>query len=282
MKKQKQLHSHCTERISLLWLSVFISESFSWDAQKLTLENNKLAKPSPWKVGTARIRVINVLPKQVNTPLIPSPGCGWLSSLLDLASKMSKAFWLRTDELDLQYGHIFTEDGKPLRLLQHQGFQIISPPEHGTVNAIQKMSFFTHADVYIYIIEKSTSFFIILFAEIAEHFGLSLLDRKYPEIESQDGAFQPEIPTPPSYSLSAEVSGSPDISAASPTWCTQTLPLLSRFKSSWHDFLPAFSGAPIAKGPDAGAWWESSKARGGAHLLQRHLLRFHPCGWKGE
>lgn len=69
----------------------------------------------------------------------------------------------------------------------------------------------------------TTSFFIILFSEIAEHFGLSLLDRKYLETDSQDGAFQPEIPTPPSYSL-------PTIGTASPTQCTQTLPFLSRFK----------------------------------------------------
>lgn len=149
MKKQKHLHSHCTENISLLWLSIFISEHFSWDAQKFTLENNKLAKPSPWKVGTARIRAVNVLPDQVNTPLIPSPGWGWLSSPLDLTIK-SKTFWLRTDELDLQHGHIFTEDGRAPRLLRHQGIQIISTPEHGAMNAIQKKSIFTHAVAYIY------------------------------------------------------------------------------------------------------------------------------------
>ena len=63
--------------------------------------------------------------------------------------------------------------------------------------------------MYIYIIEKTTSFVIILFSETAEHFGLSLLDRKYPETDSQEGAFQPEIPTRPRYSLPAEVPGSP-------------------------------------------------------------------------
>lgn len=190
MKKQKQLHCHCTERISLLWLSVFISEHFSWEAQKLTLENSKLAKPSPWKVGTASIRVINFLPNQVNTTLIPSPGCGWLSSPLDLAIK-SKAFWLRTDELGLRYGHILTEDGRVLRLLQHQGFQHVSPPEHGAVNAIQKKLFFTHTDMYVYIIEKTT----ILFSEMSEHFGLSLLEntpRQTPRIEH----FSQKFPLP--------------------------------------------------------------------------------------
>lgn len=55
---------------------LFISERFSRDAQKLILEYKKLAKPRPWKVGTARIRISNVLPNQVNTPLIPIPGCG--------------------------------------------------------------------------------------------------------------------------------------------------------------------------------------------------------------
>lgn len=63
----------------------------------------------------------------------------------------------------------------------------------------------------------AASFLIILFSEIAEHFRLSLLDRKYLETDSHDGAFQPEIPTPPRYSLLA-------MGTANPTQCTQTLP----------------------------------------------------------
>lgn len=39
----------------------------------------------------------------------------------------------------------------------------------------------------------------------------TVLVRKYPKTDSQDRAFQPEIPTPPSYSLPAEVPGSPTL-----------------------------------------------------------------------
>lgn len=62
---------------TLLWLSVLLPENFHRDTQKLTLESNKLVKPTPWKVGTLRIKVIKVLPNKVNSEFLAQTTGDW-------------------------------------------------------------------------------------------------------------------------------------------------------------------------------------------------------------
>lgn len=92
---------------------------------------------------------------------------------------------------------------------------------------------------------------MILFSEIAEHFGLSWLDSKYLTTASQDGAFQTGIPTP-------QVTASLQRCQAAPT---AALPALRNahnppFALQAHSKLPAFPtcflGSPHRR--RAGRW----------------------------
>lgn len=49
---------------------MLLPEDFHKDTQKLTLESNKLVKPTPWNAGTLRIKVSKVLPNKVNTEFL--------------------------------------------------------------------------------------------------------------------------------------------------------------------------------------------------------------------
>jgi len=147
------------------------------------------------------------------------------------------------------------------------------------MKAFQNKSLFTHTDVCIYIIEKNTSFFRVLFSEIAEHFGLPLLDRKHSQDRMEHFSQKLSLP---SVTASLRRCQQPAVGAAGPARCALTLPLLSRFTPSRHHLLPAFPGASVAAGPDAGAWRGSSGAPGGACLLHRRLLRLCPSGQQGK
>lgn len=111
----------------------------------------------------------------------------------------------------------------------------------------QKVALYT--DVCIFVTEKMLPFTIILCSEIAEHFGLPLLEST-PRLPVRMECFSQNSQSP----VTAEVLGCPMVGLP-------TLPVLCRFTASWIRFLRAFPGTHFSHKRDTRACCDCSRAR---------------------